>query len=53
MRTQIGIIGGDIMEVAPALQPTPESAARTVGLAARYLRETIEAITAGRAVADG
>ncbi|WP_441291418.1 arginase family protein [Sorangium sp. KYC3313] len=47
---EVGLIGGDVMEVAPALQPTPESAARTVALAARYLRETIEA-TVGRALA--
>ncbi|WP_437794080.1 arginase family protein [Sorangium sp. So ce693] len=47
---EVGLIGGDVMEVAPALQPTPESAARTVALAVRYLRETIEA-TVGRALA--
>jgi agmatinase len=40
----IGILGGDVMEVAPSLQRTPESASRTVRLAVRYLRETIAAI---------
>jgi agmatinase len=39
----IGLVGGDVMEVAPALTPTPQSAPRTVGLAARYLVETINA----------
>ncbi|AUX25560.1 arginase [Sorangium cellulosum] len=47
---EVGLIGGDLMEVAPALAPTPEGAARTLALAARYLRETIEA-TLGRALA--
>lgn len=40
---EVGLLGGDIMEVAPSLTPTPESAPRTVGLAARYLRETVDA----------
>ena len=37
----IGVIGGDIMEVAPPLGP--DGGAQTVALAARYLRETIAA----------
>lgn len=41
---EVGMIAGDIMEVAPALQPTPQSSARTLALAVRYLRETIGAI---------
>jgi agmatinase len=40
---EVGLLGGDVMEVAPSLTRTPESAARTVGLAARYLRETVQA----------
>jgi arginase family enzyme len=40
---EIGLLGGDIMEVAPSLTRTPQSAPRTVGLAARYLVETITA----------
>lgn len=40
---EVGLLGGDVMEVAPSLTPTPESAPRTVGLAARYLRETVDA----------
>jgi arginase family enzyme len=40
---EVGLLGGDIMEVAPSLTRTPESAPRTVGLAARYLVETINA----------
>jgi agmatinase len=45
---EVGISGGDVMEVAPALTPTPQSAPRTVGLAARYLLETIDAALAPR-----
>ncbi len=41
---EVGVLGGDVMEVAPPLGPTPEAAARTVGLAVRYLRETIRAV---------
>lgn len=42
---EIGMIGGDIMEVAPPLRgERPDSTERTVGLAVRYLRETFEAI---------
>jgi len=40
---EVGLLGGDVMEVAPSLTPTPDSAPRTVGLAARYLRETVDA----------
>lgn len=40
---EVGLIGGDIMEVAPALGRTPEGSARTLALAVRYLRETIQA----------
>jgi agmatinase len=40
---EVGLLGGDVMEVAPPLAPTPESLHRTVGLAARYLRETLAA----------
>lgn len=40
----IGIIGGDVMEVAPPLRDKPDSTERTVGLAVRYLRETMSAI---------
>jgi len=40
---EVGLVGGDVMELAPFITPTPESAPRTVGLAARYLLTTIEA----------
>jgi agmatinase len=40
---EVGLLGGDVMEVAPVLTPTPESAPRTVALAARYFRETVDA----------
>ncbi len=41
--TEVGLLGGDIMEVAPSLTRTPQSAERTVGLAAQYLTQTINA----------
>ncbi len=40
---EVGIVGGDIMEVAPPLQDRPDSRERTVSLAVRYLVETIKA----------
>jgi agmatinase len=40
---EVGLAGGDVMEVAPGLGRSPEGNARTVALAARYLRETIDA----------
>jgi agmatinase len=43
---EVGLLGGDVMEVAPPLGPTPEASARTVALAVRYLRETIDAALA-------
>jgi arginase family enzyme len=41
---EVGLLGGDVMEVAPGVQPKPDSRTRTVGLAVRYLRETIDAV---------
>ncbi len=41
---EIGLCAGDVMEVAPGLGPSRESTDRTVGLAVRYLRETIAAV---------
>jgi arginase family enzyme len=46
---EIGIIAGDVMEVAPRLLPRPDSGSRTVALAVRYLRETIGAVLGGEA----
>lgn len=40
----VGVIGGDVMEVAPPLRDRPDSSERTVKLAVRYLRETFGAI---------
>jgi agmatinase len=40
---EIGLAGGDVMEVAPGIAPAPEGNARTVALAVRYLRETLAA----------
>jgi agmatinase len=41
---EIGMLGGDVMEVAPPLRDKPDSSERTVALAVRYLRETLGAI---------
>jgi agmatinase len=38
------LAAGDVMEVAPALARSPEGRARTLGLAARYVRETVAAM---------
>jgi len=46
---EVGLEGGDVMEVAPTITPTPESARRTVGLAARYLRQTLASALGSRA----
>jgi agmatinase len=40
---EIGLAGGDVMELAPELAGSAEGRARTVALAARYLRETVTA----------
>ncbi len=44
----VGLAGGDVMEVAPRLGATPAGNDRTVALAARYLRETIDAAVGPR-----
>ena len=41
---EIGMLGGDVMEVAPPLRDKPDSTERTVALAVRYLRETLAAV---------
>jgi agmatinase len=41
---RVGVIGGDVMEVAPPLRDRPDSTERTVSLAVRYLRETLGAV---------
>jgi len=40
---EIGVIAGDVMEVAPGLGKKADSERRTVGLAVKYLEETIRA----------
>ncbi|MFO0582632.1 MAG: arginase family protein [Anaeromyxobacter sp.] len=40
---EVGLCGGDVMEVAPGLGRDAAGNERTVGLAARYLAETIDA----------
>jgi agmatinase len=46
---EVGLAGGDVMEVAPPIARTPGGAERTLGVAARYLRETVDAVLgAGR-----
>lgn len=38
---EVGLLGGDIMELAPPLGPTPEAAERSTAVAVRYLRELL------------
>jgi agmatinase len=45
---EVGLAGGDVMEVAPGIGRTPAGNERTVALAAEYLRETIDAALGGR-----
>ncbi len=45
---EVGLAGGDVMEVAPGVSPSPGGGPRTVGVAARYLLETLEAALHGR-----
>jgi agmatinase len=40
---EVGLVGGDVMEVAPPLRQIPRGAHKTTELAARYLRETMAA----------
>ena len=40
---EVGMIGGDLMEVAPPLRSIHRGIDKTTKLAARYLRETIAA----------
>jgi arginase family enzyme len=42
--SEIGLAGGDLMEVAPDLAPTPAARERTLLTSARALRATIEAV---------
>jgi agmatinase len=43
---EVGLAGGDVMEVAPLVARSPGGGPRTVALAAEYLLETIEAALA-------
>jgi agmatinase len=45
---EVGLVGGDVMELAPAVARTPGGAERTLSVAARYLRETVDAVLATR-----
>ena len=41
---EVTLVGGDVMEVAPPIARTPGGAERTLGVAARYLRATVDAV---------
>jgi agmatinase len=41
---EVGLAGGDVMEVAPLVARSPGGAGRTLATAARYLRETAAAL---------
>ena len=36
---EVGMLGGDVMEVAPPFRDKPDSTERTVALAVRYLHD--------------
>jgi agmatinase len=40
----VGLLGGDVMEVAPPLARLPDGPGRTLALAVRYFRETVNAV---------
>jgi arginase family enzyme len=40
---EVGLCAGDVMEAAPSLQRTPGGGQKTLAIAARYLRATLEA----------
>jgi agmatinase len=40
---EVGLLGGDVMEVAPIITPRADSADRTLNLAARYFEATVMA----------
>ena len=42
---EVGLLGGDIMEVAPPIERTAGGSSRTLALAARYARETLAAMS--------
>jgi len=44
---EVELAGGDVMEVAPGLSRRPGGGERTVGLAVRYLKATLEAALGG------
>ncbi|HET6410969.1 MAG TPA: arginase family protein [Anaeromyxobacter sp.] len=46
VREEVGLCGGDVMEVAPLVERSPGAGDRTVALSATYLLETIEAALA-------
>ena len=41
---EVGLCAGDVMEVAPPIARTPDGAARTLDVAARYARATLESL---------
>jgi arginase family enzyme len=45
---EVGLAGGDVMEVAPGVARSPGGGPRTLEVAARYLVETLEAALHGR-----
>ena len=45
---EVGLAGGDLMEVAPGVARSPGGGARTLEVAARYLVETLEVALHGR-----
>lgn len=45
---EVGLCGGDVMEVAPSVRRRVDSSERTLAVATRYLRETVRALVGER-----
>src|SRR5262249_46097998 len=44
---EVSLSAGDVMEVAPPVARTPDGATRTLDVAVRYARATVDALLAG------
>ncbi len=44
---EVGLVGGDVMEVAPPIARSPGGVERTLGVAVRYLRATVDGLLGG------
>jgi agmatinase len=45
---EVGLLGADLVEVAPCIQDRPDSRSRTLATSVRYMQETLSALTDSR-----